>query len=192
MQGRTIYCHFSFRRPKGKDYGIFAVAFYNDFEGKKKIGYVTRKYPLWANQQFISAIQSYEHALMTIHDYQGMMKRTGITQVMLVTDNSTLAKWIENPKKNKEYYPYMERANRPYRPGQPKEIVLGIGLCEPRDYEKSYKYCREDLVENNYPEAKGEDVKGYKIDIGESYQSVLDIIGGDLSSPEISDGMTQL
>ena len=34
-EGATIYCHFSFKRPnKGIDgYGLFAVAFYRDFEG---------------------------------------------------------------------------------------------------------------------------------------------------------------
>ena len=188
---RTIYCHFSFKRPKGENYGLFAVAFYNDFEGKKMITNITRKYELWENHQFITAIQSYEHALMTIYENQGMMKEAKINQVMLVTDNSILAGWILNPKKNKAYTKWMEKAVKPYRTGSYKEIVIGIGLCEPRMAEKSYKYCKEERVVNDYkPSQKNEERTetkpvGYKIDIGE-YKSILDILGEDKSIPTIS------
>lgn len=184
----TVYCHFSFKRPKGESYGLFAVAFYSDFAGKKLITKLTRKYDLWENQQFITAIQSYEHALQTIYEYQGQMRSARINQVMLVTDNSTLANWIMYPKKNKQYAPYMERAVKPYRTGSFKEIVIGVGLCEPRKAEKSYKYCREELVSNDYKptqkSGEGEKPSGYKIDIGD-YKSVLDILGEDKSIPKI-------
>lgn len=186
----TIYCHFSFKRPKGKNYGLFAVAFYSDFPGKKCITHLTRKIDLWENQQFITAIQSYEHALMTIHEYQGQMRKANINQVMLVTDNSTLAGWIANPKKNKQYAPYMERAVKPYRVGSYKEIVLGVGLCEPRESEKSYKYCKEDLVINDYRPVQESKPTGYKIELGE-YKSVLDIISEDKSIPRI-DGIREI
>lgn len=188
----TIYCHFSFKRPKGKDYGIFAVAFYSDFPGKKLITYKVSKLDLWQNHQFITAVQSYENALQVIYENQGMMRAAGINQVMLVTDNSTLAGWIINPKKNKAYTPFMERAVKQYRAGAAKEIVLGIGLCEPRDAEKSYKYCKEELVSNDYRRksnlAKDSDnnVIGYKIDLGDSYKSVLDVIKEDKAIPEIN------
>ena len=191
--GITIYCHFSFKRPKGENYGLFSVAFYRDFEGKKLITHTTRKYDLWENQQFITAIQSYEHALLTIYENQGLMKKAGISQVMLVTDNSTLAGWIANPKKNKQYSAYMERAVKPYRVGSYKEIVLGIGLCEPRKAEKSYKYCKEELVDNIYKPTKNSienKPSGYKIDIGE-YKSVIDILNEDKSIPQIN-GIKQI
>ena len=42
-----IYCHFSFRRPKGENYGIFAVALYLDYDGKKYIGHLVRAEELW-------------------------------------------------------------------------------------------------------------------------------------------------
>ena len=186
-RGKTIYCHFSFKRPKGDNCGIFAVAFYSDFEGKKMITKKVRKYELWQNHQFVTAIQSYEHALMTISEFQGQMREANINQVMLVTDNSTLAGWIEFPKKNKTYASFMERAVRPYRAGAFKEIVIGVGLCEPRKSEKSYKFCKEELVSNNYiPESeKKEQSSGYKIEIGE-YKSVLDIIAEDKAAPEIT------
>lgn len=183
----TIYCHFSFKRPKGKNYGLFAVAFYSDFEGKKLITKKTRKLDLWVNHQFITAIQAYEHALFTISELQGMMCEVGIRQVMLVTDNSTLAGWIEKPSKNKNYEPYMQKAVKNYRVGGPKEIVIGVGLCEPRKSEKSYKYCTEENVSNDYiAKSDNEDntPKNYKLQVGE-YKSALDIIDGDLNIPKI-------
>lgn len=189
---RRIYCHFSFKRPKGKGYGIFAVAFYNDFDGKKHILHKVRKFDLWEDHQFVTAIQSYEHALLTIYEFQGMMKDAGINQVMLVTDNSTLAGWIEQPKKNKNYAHYMERAVKPYRAGSFKEIVIGVGLCEPRKSEKSYKYCKEEFVSNNYVplDKKKDNISGYKIDISSGdYKSALDILSEDKSIPVI-EGIT--
>lgn len=187
----TVYCHFSFKRPKGKDYGLFAVAFYKDFEGKSLIVSKTRKYDLWENHQFITAIQSYEHALLTIYEMQGMMIEAGIRQVMLVTDNSILAGWIEEPSKNKVYLPYMNRAVKNHKIGGPKEIVIGIGLCEPRKAEKSYKYCTEAKVCNNYKtKEEKKNIKGYKLPLTE-YKSVSDIIESDINIPEIT-GMNDM
>lgn len=184
--GSTIYCHFSFRRPKNKPYGIFAVAFYRDFDGKKLITSVTRKYDLWEDHQFITAIQSYEHALQTISEMQGMMQEAGIKHVMLVTDNSILAGWIMNHKKNSQYTKYMDRAVQQYRAGAPREITLGIGLCEVRKAEKSYKYCQEARVSNDYRPAKTSNGQSaYKLDIGE-YKSIDQILKEDPAKPEIS------
>jgi len=171
MGNKTVYCHFSFRSPKDKSYGIFAVAFYRDFEGKKLITYKTKKLELWEDQQFIKAIQSFANALTVIHKYQGMMLSAGVRQVMLVTDNSILAGWIKNPEKRKEYTKYLKRAFKPYRVGEVKEIVLGVGLCAPRKAEKSYKYCREDKVSNTTQS----EFSSNKLKIN-NYVSVFDIM----------------
>ena len=110
---------------------------------------------------------------------------------MIVTQNSTLAGWIEDHKKNKAYTEYMDRAVRMYRMGAPKEIVVGVGLCEPREYEKSYKYCREELVkEPEYTEEKDKGLEGTPtrqvVDLGTvgEYKSALDIVAEDISIPE--------
>lgn len=182
-RGKVVYCHFSFKRPKGKSFGIFAVAVYRDFAGKKLIVAKTRKYKLWDDHQFITAIQAYKHALLSIYEWQGMMFEAGIRQVMLVTDNSTLAGWIENPKKNKNYEPYMNRAVKMFKVGSPKEIVIGIGLCEPRDAEKSYKYCKEERVEKDYVPEEDKKDGMYKLKV-DGYKSALDIINDDISVPE--------
>lgn len=186
---KEVYCHFSFKRPKGKNYGLFAVAFYLDFEGKVLTAQATRRFPLWKDHQFVTAIQAYEHALYSIYVWQGIMRSKGISHVWLLTDNSTLAGWIENPKKNKAYTEYMNRAVEQYRVGAPKEITLSIGLCEVRDYEKSYKFCREDKVINDGQTVIKETNTGRKvIDLDSSnlqYQTISQLEASNPNKPEI-------
>lgn len=190
-QDITIYCHFSFKRPnKGADgYGLFAVAFYRDYDGDSLICHTTKKAKLWKNHQFVTAVQAYENALRVISELQGAMKKNGISQVMLVTDNSTLAGWIENPRKNKQYIDYMNYAVANYRAGAPKEIVLGIGLCEVREYEKSYKYCSERyIVEAETPKTvkKTDGRRLINIDsIQGEYKTVSQILNEESQMPEI-------
>lgn len=182
----TVYCHFSFRRPRGKKYGLFAVAIYWDKRGKKLAAQATRRYELWEDQQFITAIQSYEHALYSIYTWQGIMHSKGISNVMLVTDNSTLAGWIEDPKKNKHYSDYMERAVKEYRVGAPKEITLSIGLCDVLDYEKSYKYCKEDKVINQVIGSKVDGKRVMNIDsLNVKYNNIYDMERDNINKPEI-------
>lgn len=170
----TVYCHFSFKRPnKGADgYGLFAVAFYRDAEGKKVICHSTKQMNLWENHQFITAIQSYENVLRVISDMQGDMIKNGIRRVILVTDNSTLAGWIMNPKKNKAYTAYMNRALEKYRAGSPRELLVDVELDEVRDYEKSYKYCKEQYV------TKAEDSSIIKKEDGRSAINIDTVRGG--------------
>lgn len=170
----TVYCHFSFKRPnKGADgYGLFAVAFYRDAEGKKVICHSTKQMNLWENHQFITAIQSYENVLRVISDMQGDMIKNGIRRVILVTDNSTLAGWIMNPKKNKAYTAYMNRALEKYRAGSPRELLVDVELDEVRDYEKSYKYCKEQYV------TKAEDSSVIKKEDGRSAINIDTVRGG--------------
>lgn len=188
-QNKTVYCHFSFKRPKNKDYGIFAVAFYLDAEGKILTAQATRKFPLWKDHQFVTAIQAYEHALYSIYTWQGIMRSKGINTVMLVTDNSTLAGWIENPKKNKAYTEYMNRAVEQYRAGAPKEINMSVGLCEVRDYEKSYKFCREDKIINDKPPVVETSNTGKKVINLEAsnmqYKTISEIEASNINRPEI-------
>ena len=178
-----IYCHFSFKRPKDKDYGIFAVAYYADELGKKLIKKEVNKRELWADQQFISAIQAYNNCLDSIFKNQANMMKAGIDQVILVTDNSTLCKWILKPDKNKDYAEYMERAVHRYRVGGANEIKMSVGLYKALDYEKSYKFCKEqNIVEDKRVIKCG---SHYKLDIGSDYKSVLDIVKSDENVPEV-------
>lgn len=153
-QGYRIYCHFSFRRPKDKPYGIFSIALFADEDATRLMYAKTRAYQLWEDQQFITAIQAYEHALYCIWEKQKDFIEHNVTDIQLVTDNSSLAGWIENPSKNKNYSYYMNRAAYQYKHGGSKEIVINIGLAEVRGHEKSYKYCKEENIANKRPEPK--------------------------------------
>ena len=146
--GKSVYVHFSFRRPKNASYGIFAVAIYGDEEGRMFVGSVTRAYRLWQNQQYVCAIQSYEHALYTIWEQQGAMLKSGIDDCILVSDNSTLVQWIANPDKRPDYAFWMRKAVRDYQIGGSKELRVNVGLHAVVKYEKSHKFCREELVRN--------------------------------------------
>lgn len=177
---KVVYCHFSFRRPKDKHYGLFAVALYADKEGKILVAAKTRAYELWKDHQHITAIQAYEHALYCIWEWQAELHKRNVTNVLLVTDNSILAGWIENPRKNKAYTGYMNRANDKYKVGGKKEIYLTVGLCEPLDYEKSRKFCTEDKVVNKIPtKIKDNKAKTNKIEIG-NYKSIQDVLNEDI------------
>lgn len=178
--GKTVYVHFSFRRPSHKKYGIFAVAMYGDEAGRIFLGSETRAFKLWKDQQYISAIQSYEHALYVIWENQRKMLDVGVDNVVLVTDNTTLAKWIEEPDKRPDYASYMHRANRNYQMGASKAIMINIGLAEPLKSEKSHKFCREELIRNKRPVG---DVSSHVVSTA-GMRSVTDVIKD--SEPKIS------
>lgn len=174
-----VYCHFSFRRPKGEDYGIFAVAMYLDYDGKKYIGHTVKAEKLWDNHQYITGAQSLRYALQAIFEVQNQLINRGIKNVYLVTDNSTLARWIIDSKKNTMAKVYMPLVWEDYRAHEKKEIVINVGLAKVRKSEKSYKYCKIENVENGLPhkEQVNEGPKVYKLDVGgKEYKSILDII----------------
>lgn len=177
---KPVYCHFSFRRPKGKDYGIFATALYADEEGKRLVCRKTRVYKLWENQQFVTAIQSYEHALNCLFEWQGKLLEYDVTNILLVTDNSILATWIEEPGHNKRYKKYMAQAVAQYRVGCAREIMIPVGLCEPRKSEKSHKFCREELVSNmeTLSQVEGGTTK-IRFNEGTQIRNILDILSAD-------------
>ena len=115
MESKIVYCHFSFRRPKDKPYGIFAAAIYADADGKQLIAEKTVALALWKDHQHVTAVQAYSNALESIWHWQARMKKYNVGTVMLVTDNSTLAGWILDPNKNKNYTAWMKKATTPYR-----------------------------------------------------------------------------
>lgn len=178
---KFCYCHFSFRRPRGKPYGIFAAAIYTDFEGKNLVAEKTRALELWENQQNVTAIQSYANALETIWEWQPELLKHGVTNIFLVTDNSTLAGWIVNPRKNRGYTDDMMRATELYKVGAPKEIIIQLGLCEPRKSEKSHKYCREELICNTRPTGESNKATSHRLDLGDmELTTALDIAAESL------------
>ena len=188
-KSRTVYCHFSFKRPKEKPgVGYFAVVFFNEKQAINKIAQRTVERKLWKDQQFITAIQAYEYALSFIYEWQGVMMDKGIGQVMLVTDNGILAGWIENPNKNKEYSDWMNKANAKYQHGAPKEIVVGVGLCNVQKSERAYYYCNEKKVARGYHLSDVKDDARVKVDTA---VSVYDLMDADEEEPVVTWGNKQ-
>lgn len=186
---RFVYCHFSYRRPRGQDYGIFTAALYADREGKKLVVRKTRAYKLWENHQHVTAIQSYEHALRSIYEWQGELLCRNVTNVLLVTDNSILAKWIMNHKANRAYTKYMEQAVNQYRLGATKEILLAVGLLGVQKSEKSHKFCKPENVTNMETLNNKEDAKEIRLRFnGKAMKSVIDILEEEEEQKKI-DGM---
>lgn len=179
MRPKVLYCHFSFRRPKGKEYGIFACAVYIDFEGKKIIARRTKAAKLWVDDPHITAVQAYSEALKCLYDWQGKILDIGVKQILLVTDNSNLTKWISNPKKYKGMLPWMNKCYEPYHLGN-RGFKLVIGLLAPRNSEKSYKYCKEDLIDNwNEYNNLNNNSNKTELDIG-GLKSIEDILSEDV------------
>ena len=182
MEGRKLYCHFSFRRReyadgvnKGK-YGIFACAFYRDEDDRKAIAKFVEAHPLWEDQQYICAIQSFKYVLEKIWENQKELIERNVTEIWLVTDNSTLRKWIEKPNKNKEYKDWMAKAYSGYMVGRTKEIKIRLKIAEAVKYEKSYKYCKEEFLDNKIPEPVKEVGEGAVYKVNAVVRSVTDII----------------
>lgn len=171
----TLFCHFSFRRPKGCDYGYFSVALYRDKEAFLLVKQGTRKIPLWRDQQLVAAAQSYENALYFIHKWQVNLRRLGVKTILLVTNNSILAGWIMNPNKNKKYSKYMEKAIEKYRAGAPMEISIGVGLCDPVDREKSRKFCYEQYVLEDLTKNETSN-NTTKINLGNNYNTISKLV----------------
>ena len=182
----TIYCHFSFRRRNNNEYGLFSVAFYSDYDGKKCLGHITRKESLWVPEgSYITAIQSYEHALRTIFESQPIFKKHSVDRIYLVSDNSALVKWVCNHKTCR-FKGYMEKAVEEYRLGAIHEITIPIGMCKPWKNEKSYKYCNERYI---YEDKSAKIVASdgvNKLDLGDmQLQSLADIEKDNIARPVV-------
>lgn len=196
--GKTIYLHFSFRRPNNKTYGMFSVACFADNEASKLITKEITANILWEDSQHMAAIQSYHNALDYIYRHQAEMINAGISNVMLVTNNSTLVKWIMNEGRNIYYLNWIDKATRQFRFGQNKEIILGVGLLNARDNEKSKQYCNIKNVRNideitQEIEGMGKKKK-YKLDLGcgdnVKVRTIYDIIAE--SEPEGINGLKEV
>jgi hypothetical protein len=156
---KIAYCHFAAYSPKGKNYGLFSCIISADKFGYRVAARKVMALELWEQQQYVTYCQSLWFALRCIWEWQGKMMNAGITNVMLVTNKTVLAKWIENPNKCKNYKKYMGRASADFKVGGKSEIILPVGLLQPME-ERASKYCKMEFVDNP------EDVKRFNGLIG--------------------------
>ena len=194
---KPIYCHFSFRRPKGKDYGIFACACYGDKEGKQLVAKNVEMHKLWLEHQHVTAVQSYWFALKCLYEWQNKMIEAGVTNILLVCNNSNLVNLITSSKKTGFVADYLADVYRHFVNGD-KSFELPIGICEAVTRDKSAKFCREDLISNSSDYAVKvtlDNSKGVaKLNIDDSaFSSIDDILemdtisDDDFDSSEIKD-----
>lgn len=194
---KPIYCHFSFRRPKGKDYGIFACACYGDKEGKHLVAKNVEMHKLWLEHQHVTAVQSYWFALKCLYEWQNKMIEAGVTNILLVCNNSNLVNLITSSKKTGFVADYLADVYGHYVNGD-KSFELPIGICEAVTRDKSSKFCREDLISNSSDYAVKvtlDNSKGVaKLNIDDSaFSSIDDILemdnisDDDFDSSEIKD-----
>lgn len=172
---KVAYCHFGSRRPKGEKYGIFSCVIYSDKEATRLAARKVMAIELWQDHQYVTYCQAYWFALRCIAEWQGKLLRVGVGNVLLVTNNEVLSKWILNPRKCVKYRNYMHRANKDFVVGGSNEILLSIGLMKPRE-EKATRYCKEEFVENI------EDMKKFKGGVNNSTVYRLNISMDDMDS----------
>lgn len=166
-----LYCKFTSRIPKGEKYGYFVTVLYKDVACTQEIAHSICKLQLMENVQYVNSIQSYGAALESIRNWQGKIRAMGEYNVILMTYNSTLAKWIEEPKKAGKYEKYLESINSLYRVGGVREIKLAIGLAYDSKNTAS-KYCSAIKIDK-IKAAKEEE---YKENKQRAFKSALDII----------------
>ena len=78
-----------------------------------------------------------------------------------------------------------------YRAGGINEITIGIGLCEVRDYEKAYKYCKEEKVINEDEYQNKMQVNDSGIDVrntnsSKQFLNIYDLDKDNLNIPVIN------
>lgn len=169
---KEIYCHFAFRHPKGLEYAIFAAVLYAEKAAKTLITAKTSAYIPWDKNQYVKALQAYEHALDCIWLWQSKLKKHKITQVYLVTSNKNLVKWLSDPKGYKKYNKWLEQIAKQYGLGGSKEITIPIGLCVLP--EKAQKFCTQDKISNKIPKTDKK-IDGYRLAI-QSHKNIIDIL----------------
>ena len=170
---KFIYCHFAYRRVKGTTKGIFSIALYADKEAKRLVAVRTRALELWGDNQYITGIQAYEHALYSLWELQSKLLEYGVTNVILVTNNGVLNSWIEDIYRNKTYTPYFKRATDPYKQGAVKEINLAVGLSDGTIKENAKKYCKADIISDKHTDRNSNTTS--KLDLN-SYRTIDDIM----------------
>ena len=105
------------------------------------------------------------------------MIEAGVTNVLLVCNNSNLVNLIASPKKNGLVAAYLEDAYMSYMNGN-KVFELPIGICEAVSRDGSIRFCKEELVTNSSDyEVKVtlDESKGVaRLDLGESAFTSID------------------
>ena len=140
---KRLYVKFNFKAKKDSNKGIFVVAFYRERDDKKPFYKTVEELKLWENRQFVNACQSYWYLNEAIYRNQGILIEAGYTELVILTANSTLYKWINDiSDTNEKYFHYMMKASRDFMDFGDKEIVINRRLGDLMSVDNSYYFCR--------------------------------------------------
>lgn len=150
-----IYARFSCiskRNQEGKAEGIFAVAFYKQFDSKKPFYKTVEKFELWQNDNFTNICQSYWYLNEAIYYNQGVLEQMGVTEIVIVMHTKALYIWLrDNDKINRKYRKWVNKATKDYEIYGDKEIVIDrvlSPLVADEDKFKARYFCQEKFISN--------------------------------------------
>ena len=158
----NVYLHFAFRRAKSSDKALFSVAIFKEAEGRVLVAAKTVENKIWDDNPYILAIQSYDTALFWLYRWQNKLLSRGVKNVVLVTNNSILKKWIVNPNRGPRFQRVFRNINSKYCVGGPKELKVGVCVSKEEIDCKAYKFCNRKYLENDKQNEANNLVKEYK------------------------------
>jgi len=155
----VAYLHFSFRKPANTDYIIMACVLTGDLECKRIVTKEVVTEKAGNINQHDLAIKSYINALRFLYKHQKVLKDNNVGNILLVTKNSSLYKWITETSNNKAQEKAVSSLSRHYKYGNKKGIYLGVGIMKPQLKDYAKKYCVEKLSCNH--DQLEEELKNY-------------------------------
>lgn len=146
---KIAYVHFSGKLPRkypGK--AIVSVAICTDYLGynlvMKKVEAVDAE---TTNNKWID-VQALDYTLDFLFRIQSNLISLGVTRIFLVTDNPNLYTYLVDSPLNKTIKSWLNDIYKTYTVFGPKELKLGIGVCNLCERNRSKTYYFEKFVEN--------------------------------------------
>lgn len=173
----TIYCHFTHKVAPNDTQGIFSTALYvNHDTGKQNVlGYTTARKSLQGTDSKSIVLQSYGYALHSIYQWQQQLLARGITNVILVTDNPTLHKWLSNLDKCK-HKDLVYKARKDYDLGGIFSLYVDVTLGDIIKKSGAKRYCRKEFVSSKRSLYSNADAKSIGDILNESPIDLDDIL----------------
>lgn len=146
---KVAYVHFAGKLPrKHEDKAIMSVAICTDYLGyclvTKKVEVVDAE---TSNNKWVD-IQALDYALNYLFRIQKDLMEQGVSRVFLVTDNPNLYTYLVESPLSKTVKAWLNLIFKNYSVFGPKELKLGVGVCQLCERNRAKTYYFEKFVEN--------------------------------------------
>lgn len=146
---KVAYVHFAGKLPrKYEDKAIMSVAICTDYLGyclvTKKVEVVDAE---TSNNKWID-IQALDYALNYLFRIQADLMEQGVSRVFLVTDNANVYNYLVDTPLSKTVKEWLNLIYKNYSVFGPKELKLGVGVCQLCERNRAKTYYFEKFVEN--------------------------------------------